>query len=221
VGGEVRALTVFDDGSGGGTALYAGGDFTFVGYLIANNIAKWDGSSWSVLGSGIDSEYPYDGLRDVIALTVFDDGSGGGTALYAGGYFRTAGGVTANSIAKWDGSSWEALASGTDNAVVALTVFDDGSGVGPALYAGGNFRRAGGVASGSVARWTGCPVTPTPCPGDANGGGQVNFDDMTTVLANFGSTTASYGLGDADGSGQVNFDDMTTVLANFGTVCGP
>jgi hypothetical protein len=44
---------------------------------------------------------------------------------------------------------------------------------------------------------------------------------MTTVLANFGNTTTAYGLGDADGSGLVNFDDLTTVLANFGTVCAP
>ena len=35
-----------------------------------------------------------------------------GTNLYAGGYFTTAGGVTANYIAKWDGSAWSALGSG-------------------------------------------------------------------------------------------------------------
>jgi hypothetical protein len=35
------------------------------------------------------------------ALTVFDDGSG--PALYAGGTFVTAGGVTVSRIAKWDG----------------------------------------------------------------------------------------------------------------------
>ena len=32
--------------------------------------------------------------------------------LYAGGQFTTAGGVSANYIAQWNGSSWSALGSG-------------------------------------------------------------------------------------------------------------
>src|SRR5207245_3499654 len=40
--GAVSAAVV--DGSGN---LYIGGDFTLVGDVIANHIAKWDGSSWS------------------------------------------------------------------------------------------------------------------------------------------------------------------------------
>ena len=71
--------------------LYAGGGFTTAGGVSANRIAKWDGSSWSALGSGMNST--------VNALAV--DASGN---LYAGGYFTTAGGVSANYIAKWDGS---------------------------------------------------------------------------------------------------------------------
>ena len=35
----------------------------------------------------------------------------GGT-LYAGGEFTTAGGIAANYIAQWNGSSWSALGSG-------------------------------------------------------------------------------------------------------------
>ena len=45
------ALTTFDDG--GGVALYAGGDFTAAGGAAARRIAKWDGSTWSALGSGL------------------------------------------------------------------------------------------------------------------------------------------------------------------------
>ena len=75
----------------------------------------------------------------------------------------------------------------------------------------------GGTASTLRARVA--PPAPTPCLGDADGSGTVNFDDLTTVLANFGATTAPFGLGDADGSGVVNFDDLTTVLANFGSMC--
>ena len=132
---------MFDDGSG--PALYAGGEFTSAGGVAANYIAKWNGSSWSALGSGMN------GI--VYALTVFDDGSG--PALYAGGVFTIAGGVAANHIAKWNGSSWSALGSGMGYTVYALTVFDDGSG--PALYAGGDFTTAGGVAANRIAKWNG------------------------------------------------------------------
>ena len=48
----VRAAAV--DGSGN---LYIGGEFAVVGDVIANYIAKWDGSSWSALGSGISNDY--------------------------------------------------------------------------------------------------------------------------------------------------------------------
>ena len=63
-----------------------------------------------------------------------------GDDLYAGGYFATAGGVTVNSIAKWNGSSWSALGSGIDTYwgyVNALAVS------GTDLYAGGPFHHGG------------------------------------------------------------------------------
>ena len=83
-----------------GTNLYAGGLFTTAGGVSATNIAKWDGSAWSALGSGLDSS-PL-----VYALAAV------GTDLYVGGGFTTSGGMTVNRIAKWDGSAWSALGSG-------------------------------------------------------------------------------------------------------------
>ena len=91
------SLVVFDDGSG--PALYAGGLFATAGGVPANSVAKWDGSSWSGLGSGIPG-------GTVQALAVFDDGGGSGPALFAAGAFTNAGGGSANRIAKWDGASW-------------------------------------------------------------------------------------------------------------------
>ena len=146
----VRALTVFDDGTG--PALYVGGDFTTAGGLVISRIAKWDGTHWWGLGGM--SSYVY-------ALTVFDDGSG--PALYAGGWFTTAGGGEANRIAKWDDTQWSTLGSGANKEVWALTVFDEGTG--PALYAGGSFNTAGGVASSYIARW-GCQTSATDSDGD-------------------------------------------------------
>src|SRR5881296_2866745 len=68
-----RAEIQFDDGSG--VALFVGGDFTFAGGAPANHIARWNGSSWTALGSGIGgADYP-----DVRALAV------SGSDVYAGG----------------------------------------------------------------------------------------------------------------------------------------
>ncbi|MBX3356321.1 MAG: hypothetical protein KF724_11565 [Phycisphaeraceae bacterium] len=153
VTGTVRALAVFDDGSGRGPALYIGGDFTIAGGVLANRVVRWDGSGWSSLGSGANLA--------VRALAVYDDGLGGGPALYAAGSFTTIGGVAANRIAKWNGSSWSALGlgvGGSDGQIEALAVYD--SGTGPALYAGGGFTIAGGSPANRVARWDGANWTP-------------------------------------------------------------
>src|SRR5205823_7712959 len=85
-GGVVRALAV------AGGDLFAGGFFTRAGGNAANNVAKWDGTSWSSLGAGMNDE--------VEALAV------SGSNVYAGGKFTKAGGNTAYSITKWDGNSW-------------------------------------------------------------------------------------------------------------------
>lgn len=59
-------------------------------------------------------------------------------------------------------------------------------------------------------------VVPAACPGDANGDGVVNFDDITAVLANW---LGAGPTGDADHNGIVNFEDISTVIANWGVVC--
>jgi hypothetical protein len=122
-------MTVYDDGSG--PALFVGGDFPKAGTQDpANNVAKWDGTTWTTLGGGTNG--PVD------SMTVYDDGSG--SALYVGGSFTVAGGVAANRIARWNGSSWSAVGSGTSGSVLAFATFDVHDHSGPALYAGGDFR---------------------------------------------------------------------------------
>jgi hypothetical protein len=112
-------------------APYAGGDFTNAGGVLVKHVAKWDGTSWSALGSGMAGSLPY-----VNALRVDRVGN-----VYAGGFFTTAGGMTVNGVAKWNGSSWSALGSGISgaNANVEDFAFDSSGNV----YAGGSFNAAG------------------------------------------------------------------------------
>jgi len=137
----VRALAVFDDGTG--PALYAAGEFRHVGPDLVRHVAKWDGVSWTEVGGGV--------VGSVFALAVWDSGSG--PALYATGDFTQAGHVTASNVARWDGRSWSVLGRGLDRVGRALAAFDDGSG--PALYAGGEFITSDGRFSLSIAKWDG------------------------------------------------------------------
>jgi len=145
---------VFDDGSG--PALYAGGAFDTAGNVQANGIAKWDGSSWSALGSGLgfgqNSILHFDIIRSLIA---YNDGTG--PALFAGGHFSLAG----NNIMKWNGTTWSNMNCGVYGGFGSLQVFDDGTG--PALYAGtegfivpppGGCGLSLGGSLGNVAKWT-------------------------------------------------------------------
>jgi hypothetical protein len=194
--GWVAALTVFDDGSGTGPALYVGGPFTSAGGVLTDNVARWNGTTWSKLGDGVNGS--------VRAFAVFDDESGAGPSLYAGGYFTSAGGVPASKVAKWDGSSWSALGSGVTGTfspfVYALAVFDDGSG--PALYAGGDFTIAGGQKANYVARWDG---TRWSALGNGISGsfGQVAVRALQVFDDGSGTGPALYAGGYFDGAGGV------------------
>lgn len=145
--GGVRALAVFDDGTG--PALYAGGEFEIAGGRRASRIARWNGQDWSPLAGDLDSS--------VTALCVFDEGSG--PALYVGGTFTQIDGVPFAHLARWDGASWSDVGGGVGGGtfqgtrVACLRVFDEG--IGPALYVGGDFTAAGGTSVHHLARWDG------------------------------------------------------------------
>ncbi|MEI7987742.1 MAG: discoidin domain-containing protein [Chloroflexota bacterium] len=116
------------------------------GYLYAsfvNNdmhmIAKRVGTSWSYLGNGIG----LDGRVNSMAMSA--DGT-----LYVGGDFITADGLSANRIAKWNGSNWSAVGTGMDAAVYAILMGENGL-----VYAGGAFTTADGMNANHIAVWDG------------------------------------------------------------------
>ncbi|MGB3969506.1 MAG: hypothetical protein WBO45_22420, partial [Planctomycetota bacterium] len=127
--------------------VIAAGDFTQIGGVAANHIARWNGTAWAPLGQGCDSA--------VLALTRLPNGD-----VVAGGAFAAAGGVPAARIARWNGSAWAPLGTGLSGAttfvdVRALTALPDGT-----LVAGGSFTIAGGTPANYVARWDGASWSP-------------------------------------------------------------
>jgi hypothetical protein len=147
--GTIDALVI--DGSG---HLYAGGSFVAIGGIAAHSIARWDGSAWDSLGSGIRG-----GFND--SSTVSALSWDGDKNLYAGGNFTIAGNVSTNNIAKWNGAAWDSLGPGltpgdSDRTVVRTLVFDASG----CLYAGGHFSRIGAtqgyaICAGNIAKWNG------------------------------------------------------------------
>ncbi len=140
---QVFGVEAFDDGIFG-PALYATGQFTIAGNVGVSFIARWNGSGWSPVGTGLNNW----GL----VLHAIHDGPLEG--LYAGGHFFQAGGVAnTRAIARWDGENWHPLSTGALDSVLALVSHNDGSGT--ALYAGGRFTSIGGVSAQRIAKWNG------------------------------------------------------------------
>lgn len=126
----VWALTTAPNGD-----LIAGGQFTMAGGIPAPYVARFDGTTWSGLGSGVN--------QIVFALTVF------GGDVVAAGRFTSAGGAPANRVASWNGTSWSALGTGMNEDVLALATYAGD------LVAGGGFTIAGGGSHNHIASWNG------------------------------------------------------------------
>jgi hypothetical protein len=134
--------------------------------------------------------------------------------LVAGGDFTTAGGVPANRVARWNGSSWSAMGSGLNNAVWTLAVLPNGD-----LVAGGSFTTTGGVPAPYIARW-GCV-----CPGRGSGAcsradwdenGVIDFNDL---LAFFNTFNAQGPCADLNGDGSVDFNDFLAFMNLYTAGC--
>ena len=119
--------------------LVAGGSFTQIGDVQGSMVARWDGSAWHPLGTGV----PYGFGGNVSSLATFEGD------LIVGGAFTTAGGIAANKIARWNGTSWSAMGAGSGATVSGLLA------LGGELYANGYW---GGVQT--LGRWNGSDFTP-------------------------------------------------------------
>jgi hypothetical protein len=57
---------------------------------------------------------------------------------------------------------------------------------------------------------------PRLCPGDINGDGVVNIQDLTTLLGSFGQDVIPSEGGDLNGDGTVNINDLSLLVSNLG-----
>jgi hypothetical protein len=136
--GRVFALDVDESNH-----LIAGGIFDTAGAVPAKNVAKWDGSDWSAIGSGLSSsDITHQDSRVIYAVAA---ASGG--IVYAGGYFDASGTVPLQNIARWDGTDWSSVHGGI-NGIVSVLALDDSE----HLYAGGFFDTAGTVPIRNITR---------------------------------------------------------------------
>jgi|GEM_PF-3816155 len=150
--GAVLALQFYN------SKLVAGGTFDYTDVnnsqgTSLNCLAQWDGTSWTSLGGGVKT-----GTIRTAVMALAVKSSGSKTGLYVGGNFTTAGAANLSTkhVAHWDGSSWSALGTGSNNGV--------GSGTGSAtfvsalgfrgdnVYVGGNFTSVAGSAISNANR---------------------------------------------------------------------
>lgn len=118
------------------SVLYVGGEFDSAGSVNAKNLAKWNGKTWSSLGTGANGK--------IFSIVVYKN------EIYVGGVFDSIGGIKANRIAKWDGISWQPLGNGMNKGIVLdLCIYQN------ELYTLGNFDSVGNISCNNIARWNG------------------------------------------------------------------
>ncbi len=129
--------------------LYVVGDFeNFNDVAAADYVAKWDGSSWAAVGApNPDSNDPtsiaIDSQDNVVVSGGFTDFLGDGSDY--------------NYIARWNGSAWSDLGSGTQSGTVSTLAF----GADDTLYLGGSFTDQGGEADCDyICAWNGRQFLP-------------------------------------------------------------
>lgn len=156
--GAVRAVAV-----GAGGELYIGGAFTVAGGTPLNRVARWTGSRWRPLGTGIPGGY--------VTLLRYDSLTG---RIIASGTWTVADdGAIADAWLAWDGSRWVAVGEAMPDSYGTALLHD-----GTRYHVAGAFSGAGGqtLTDDGYLTWNGRSewVPPTlDLPNDSKGGGTL------------------------------------------------
>lgn len=154
--------------------VYIAGFFGWARYgEPLSGVGSWNGNSWDSLRSGAGS-----------FCVIEYNGN-----IYVGGSFSMIGGIAANNIAMWNGSTWAPLGNGTNGNVFTLCVH------GSQIFAGGNFTTAGGISANNIAAWNGSSWSHLLSGVDAPVLALTDFGSKVIVGGDFthaGSVTANY-----------------------------
>lgn len=134
--GVVRCVDVLPD-----NRLIVAGSFAAIGAQPYGAIATFDGTSWSPVGSGLPNP------SHAIAISMVRGMPNGD--IVAGGNFTAIGSQNIGGLARWDGSTWNALGAFAGN-VLCSTLRPNGN-----LVVGGRFDGIGQPGSANVAEWDG------------------------------------------------------------------
>lgn len=131
--------------------IYVCGSFLKSGNIQLNSIAKWNGSNWDSLQSGIIDTTGGVTQGLVSSMVIFNN------ELCVGGGFTHAGGIHANNIAKWNGSNWSDIFGFpgyelTDNDFYLIHCM---ASYNNELYVGGSIIDSSGMKKNGIMRWTG------------------------------------------------------------------
>ncbi|MCB9878137.1 MAG: hypothetical protein H6835_11100 [Planctomycetes bacterium] len=124
----VRAVT--NDGN----EIYVGGEFTQCGGQPMAALARWNGSAWTAVGGGVTRTAGVASVQTISAEL--------GT-LYVGGAFDSAGSVAAANVARWNGTTWQAMGAGLPADVTSVV----------RMWSGDVF--AAGLATDGPMQWNG------------------------------------------------------------------
>lgn len=143
--GNANGYSIFDLDFDAGGNLYAVGNFPTMNGITVNGIAKYNGTTWSALGSGaanVTSDYPF-------AVKVI------GNSVYVGGNMTNVGGYIANGFAKWNGSTWSIpnTAGYAIGGSVSMTAINND------LYLSANSSYQGGLWQTAVFKYNGSAFT--------------------------------------------------------------
>ncbi len=120
--------------------VVAGGAFATIGGAPIPGLARWNGTAWSSLGTGL-------GFGGGINAAVLSMDVAANGDLYVAGLFDAAGGVAVDSVARWNGSQWSAVGGGLGSAfVTAVTSSPTGE-----VYIAGQFAPGAVFPPGNIA----------------------------------------------------------------------
>lgn len=204
--GDILSMVAYNN------ELYIAGTFgLMIDSVSATQIAKWNGTNWRPVGTGINAEaYPLGGDSDgatysaVKSLAVYNG------ILYAGGRFDSCGTIATRNIAQWDGTNWSALAQGVNSYVNSMIAFDS------SLYVGGRFNYVNGnVPANNIAKWgTACYLNQ---PGLIYGANSVCENSLQTYSIDTvpGATTYTWNL-PAGWTGSSSSNSISVIAGTAG-----